>query len=270
MDKKVRNLSLKEKLDVVKMITEEKKTVKEAVIKFKCGKSQIYSIIKEKDKIIEKYMSSANINVKKGRDGNYAEINKSVFEWFLQASAQNIPISGPILQAKAKEMAKLLKVDGFSASNGWLQSFKKNHGITCNVRKCFKHCGFLFGNGDSIQSKTVIEPENIMQIQDAIKDIYSGVSENKISAAPCIDTDKETATKMDHKNLQEIEDSHSKHANDTGAEDPPLDEPKPLSQMQVFNYIKALKEFGKVKGDQEFFDKATDLEICFNNFIKKS
>ncbi|XP_045153483.1 CENP-B homolog protein 2-like [Echinops telfairi] len=270
MDKKVRNLSLKEKLDVVKMITEEKKTVKEAVIKFKCGKSQIYSIIKEKDKIIQKYMSSANINVKKGRDGNYAEINKSVFEWFLQASAQNIPISGPILQAKAKEMAKLLKVDGFSASNGWLQSFKKNHGITCNVRKCFKkHCGFLFGNGDSIQSKTVIEPDDIVQIQDAINDIYSGVSENKISAAPGIDKDKEMATEMDHRNVQEMEDSLSTQDNDEGDEDLPLDEPKPLSQMQVFNYIKALKEFGKVKGDQEFFDKATDLEICFNNFIKK-
>ncbi|XP_006882444.1 PREDICTED: tigger transposable element-derived protein 6-like [Elephantulus edwardii] len=498
MEKRVRNLSLQEKFDVVKMITEEKKTVKEAVVKFKCGKTQIYTIMKEKEKIIEKYMSSTNVNVKKERDGNYAEINRSVFEWFLQASARNIPISGPILQAKAKEMAKFLKVDGFSASNGWLQSFKKKHGITSSVaceqsnefekdiqswftklkeiirgydpkdianadetalfyramphrtlkmkgeecsrgrfskerltvllttfadgtfekpwiigksekpqcfrnieisqlsvewkwnkkawmtgaiyeeflnklnnnmkkqnrsillfvdnaschrslplsnikliffppsttvvlqpldngiiqnikvnyrklllqkviagiemckmasetwgkidildaisflkrsikmikeetvRKCFKNCGFLFGSGDSVQNETVLEPDNIRQLQDAINDIYSDVSEHRVSAACYIDIDKDAATEMEDMNLQDIVDLQSKDEDDEDDEDLPPEEPEPLSQTQVFNYIKALKDFGKVKGDQEFFYKAKELEICFNNFIQKS
>ncbi|XP_023592844.1 tigger transposable element-derived protein 4-like [Trichechus manatus latirostris] len=244
MDKRVRNLSLKEKFDVVKMITEEKRTVKEAVNKFKCSKTQIYSIMEERDKIIEKYMNSINANIKKGRgDGN----QQSVFEWFLQASASNVPISGPILQAKAKETAKLLKVDGFSVSNGWLQSFKKKHGITCNVA-----CGESNGVG--------------MQVQAAVNDIYSGVSENRVSATSYVVIDKEIATEMDDINLQEIVGLQSKDDND---EDIPLEEAEPVSQAQVFSYIKALKEFGKVKGDQEFFDKAIDLEICFSNFIKK-
>ncbi|KAJ8961705.1 hypothetical protein NQ318_021305 [Aromia moschata] len=42
------------------------------------------------------------------------------------------PVTGPVLQAKAKQFHASLNVDSnFSASNGWLARFKKRHGIRC-------------------------------------------------------------------------------------------------------------------------------------------
>ncbi|XP_054737831.1 tigger transposable element-derived protein 6-like [Anastrepha obliqua] len=42
------------------------------------------------------------------------------FNWFAKARSQNIPISGPILKAKAMEIAGKLGVPNFNASDGWL------------------------------------------------------------------------------------------------------------------------------------------------------
>jgi hypothetical protein len=43
----------------------------------------------------------------------------------------NISILGPMLQEEALLIAEKLGIIGFSASNSWLESFKKEHGI-CN------------------------------------------------------------------------------------------------------------------------------------------
>ncbi|CAM1308249.1 Uncharacterised protein g4794 [Pycnogonum litorale] len=48
--------------------------------------------------------------------------------WFNVARDKSFPVSGPILQHKADEMATKLKIH-FKCSNGWLERFKKRHGI---------------------------------------------------------------------------------------------------------------------------------------------
>lgn len=45
------------------------------------------------------------------------------------ATARTLPVSGPLLQEKAKEVATMLHLDAFKASNGWLESFRRRHGI---------------------------------------------------------------------------------------------------------------------------------------------
>ncbi|KAJ8961835.1 hypothetical protein NQ318_021450 [Aromia moschata] len=50
----------------------------------------------------------------------------------LEIRALGEPVTGPVLQAKAKQFHASLNVDSnFSASNGWLARFKKRHGIRC-------------------------------------------------------------------------------------------------------------------------------------------
>ncbi|KAJ8946434.1 hypothetical protein NQ318_014421 [Aromia moschata] len=45
------------------------------------------------------------------------------------------PVTGPLLQAKAKQFHARLNVDSnFSASNSWLARFKKRHGISLNIK----------------------------------------------------------------------------------------------------------------------------------------
>lgn len=51
-------------------------------------------------------------------------------EWFKMVRAKKIPVSGPMIQHKAKELADALGIENFSASNGWLDRFRIRNNIT--------------------------------------------------------------------------------------------------------------------------------------------
>ncbi|GBN78214.1 hypothetical protein AVEN_45095-1 [Araneus ventricosus] len=51
-------------------------------------------------------------------------------QWFKQARDKNIPISGPIMRAKAEQFASALGSQDFKASTGWLNSFKDGNDIS--------------------------------------------------------------------------------------------------------------------------------------------
>ena len=54
-------------------------------------------------------MKQTRIKVsKKLMDVNAQKLDEQVYEWFAQQRSKNIPISGPILQEKAREIAELL------------------------------------------------------------------------------------------------------------------------------------------------------------------
>ena len=55
---------------------------------------------------------------------------KEFITGFTAARSRNIPISGSLMQAKAKQVAAILQFDQFKASNGWLESFQKRHNIS--------------------------------------------------------------------------------------------------------------------------------------------
>lgn len=66
----------------------------------------------------------------------YDDLEKILMEWFTEARAAKIPINGSIIKEKALEIAEKLKLQGFSASNGWIDRFKKRNNL------CFKSiCG---------------------------------------------------------------------------------------------------------------------------------
>ena len=57
-------------------------------------------------------------------------INDTVYEWFVLQRAKKIPVSGPILQAYAKNFAQELgDSSSFKASNGWLERFKSRYNV---------------------------------------------------------------------------------------------------------------------------------------------
>jgi DNA-binding XRE family transcriptional regulator len=57
------------------------------------------------------------------------EVNNIILEFFIKCRAQNIPVTGPMLQAKAAEIALSLQIEKFTASNGWLEAFR--HTLCC-------------------------------------------------------------------------------------------------------------------------------------------
>ena len=58
-------------------------------------------------------------------------LDDAVFLWFAHKRSQGVPVSGPILMAKALELnAKINPGDEkFKASTGWLKNFQSRHGI---------------------------------------------------------------------------------------------------------------------------------------------
>ena len=50
------------------------------------------------------------------------------FQTSMEAKA-NCKVSGPILQTKAENLAKMVGLESFLSSSGWLSRFKQQHGI---------------------------------------------------------------------------------------------------------------------------------------------
>ncbi|XP_060844196.1 tigger transposable element-derived protein 6-like [Rhopalosiphum padi] len=75
-----------------------------------------------------------------------ALVDKVTFEWFCRARSYNLPVSGPLLQEKAREVANEVGLENFKASNGWLQKFRERHNIS------FKN---ICGEGNSVDTSVV-------------------------------------------------------------------------------------------------------------------
>ncbi|XP_006009662.1 tigger transposable element-derived protein 2-like [Latimeria chalumnae] len=60
-----------------------------------------------------------------------APLDTAVYNWFVQERAVGTPISGPIVKAQAEKFCQKLNGDNnFAASQGWLDCFKRCHGIS--------------------------------------------------------------------------------------------------------------------------------------------
>ncbi|KAJ8403863.1 hypothetical protein AAFF_G00347310 [Aldrovandia affinis] len=60
------------------------------------------------------------------------EIDRAIYQWFIYERSEGTALSGPIIQAKAQELAR--RIHGpdcvFTASDGWFWRWQKRHGIT--------------------------------------------------------------------------------------------------------------------------------------------
>ncbi|XP_054734021.1 tigger transposable element-derived protein 4-like [Anastrepha obliqua] len=121
MAPKKKVLFIKEKMEIINVFEKDKLSVRGIAKRFNIGKTQAAEINKNKEKIRSKWESGVNVHQKRSflKEGG-SEIDKMCFNWFAKARSQNIPISGPILKAKAMEIAGKLGVPNFNASDGWL------------------------------------------------------------------------------------------------------------------------------------------------------
>uniref|UniRef100_H9GL84 HTH CENPB-type domain-containing protein n=1 Tax=Anolis carolinensis TaxID=28377 RepID=H9GL84_ANOCA len=62
---------------------------------------------------------------------DYEKVSEALYVWYMQFRDKSVPISGPILQQKALHFQKEFNEGDpdFSASNGWLNRWKKRYGI---------------------------------------------------------------------------------------------------------------------------------------------
>ena len=96
---------------------------------FGCGRTCIQTI-KQKENVLTDWKCCENSSLKKkGRSKEFQCINNAVWRWFCMAREALIPVSGPMIQGEALQIALKLNVTGFTASNGWLEKWKTTHNV---------------------------------------------------------------------------------------------------------------------------------------------
>ena len=99
---------------------------------FSVGRTLVQLIIKKKEEILTAYQSNLGKGQKQKRQrtGKFSDVNRALWDWYMTCRSSNIPVSGTMLQDEALIIAEKLGIEGFVASNGWLESFKKTQNIS--------------------------------------------------------------------------------------------------------------------------------------------
>ncbi|KAM7306822.1 tigger transposable element-derived protein 4-like [Ixodes scapularis] len=63
------------------------------------------------------------------RLADHKGLEKALFLWFKRDRSSNLPVTGPILEEKARNIALQMGTENFKFSDGWLSRFKKHHGV---------------------------------------------------------------------------------------------------------------------------------------------
>src|SRR5215472_2424997 len=115
-------LSLQQKSEVLLHVEkgESQRTLAE---QYGASKTTNANIKKNEHSVINAVESNCSQNRKrKMRKTENEEVNNIILEFFIKCRAQNIPVTGPMLQAKAAEIASSLQIEKFTTSNGWLEA----------------------------------------------------------------------------------------------------------------------------------------------------
>lgn len=94
---------------------------------FRTSRSTISGMMKRREKIIARFNKCDK--GKRVRSSNHIEIENALLDWFKQQRANNVPVSGPMLQVKAEEFAVILNKDSFKCNASWIQRFRSRHNI---------------------------------------------------------------------------------------------------------------------------------------------
>jgi hypothetical protein len=68
--------------------------------------------------------------LKRQRDVQNKELENALALWVLGREQRGETVTGPLIQEKAKRFAAVMKIQGMAFSVGWLDGFKKRHGLS--------------------------------------------------------------------------------------------------------------------------------------------
>lgn len=128
MRRKRKSYSVSEKLALVSAVESGRKKV-DICREYGISASTLSSITKNKDSIMGAYEES-RLEAKRLRKAAREDLDRALLCWYHQAVACGTPISGPLLQAKAEQIAAELGYEDCSVANAWVERFKRRHSLT--------------------------------------------------------------------------------------------------------------------------------------------
>ena len=90
-------------------------------------------MVKDHDKIRQQFAKNGNLKSKGLRKSPFQSLEEPLVRWVRFARENKVPITGNIIQEKAKDFAKELGLQDFSASDGWIHRFKARNNLCGKV-----------------------------------------------------------------------------------------------------------------------------------------
>eukprot|EP00815_Leptocylindrus_aporus_P004797 CAMPEP_0116059018 /NCGR_PEP_ID=MMETSP0322-20121206/5552_1 /TAXON_ID=163516 /ORGANISM="Leptocylindrus danicus var. apora, Strain B651" /LENGTH=251 /DNA_ID=CAMNT_0003543331 /DNA_START=1 /DNA_END=756 /DNA_ORIENTATION=- len=127
---KKRKITISTKIEIVEFLKTPGSSIRKAVDKFNVSKGTVQRAKRQASDLLMLKENNWNTSLTRLSPN---ELNSLVFRWFSLARVQGFPISGPILQEKARQLAKKLGNESFNASDGWLTSWKRKYNVSFRV-----------------------------------------------------------------------------------------------------------------------------------------
>jgi len=160
MNKRKQRLSIEQKCKIITALEDGTK-ISSICALYGVNKSTISKIRNNKENIKEFVKNSVMpaSKIKRISVARLPDIEKLLYQWFLNERLNHNIINDEMLRIKALEIHRELKSDTlFSASHGWIQKFKNRHSI-----RLLKICG------EKLSSNDAAVPTFIESFKDNIK-----------------------------------------------------------------------------------------------------
>ena len=102
---------------------------------------------------------SEEANKQRERPSHFPQVEEALALWLSNALAAEVVINGDILHEKAKIFAQGFEINNFTASNGWVDKFKRRHHLKEYVK---------YGEANSTPLETLEEKRR--KLHEIIKD----------------------------------------------------------------------------------------------------
>ena len=128
--RKLKSTPITKKYVIIKEI-DKGKSLTSVALKHGMSKQTVSNWVKQKKKIYEAVDSNSSTKKRhRFKPSTYEHLDDACYKWLVNARAQNIPVSASVLKTKAICFAKELGLTDFSASDGWLDRWKKRKNVS--------------------------------------------------------------------------------------------------------------------------------------------
>lgn len=125
-------VSFEKKVEAIKRV-QKGELMRVVAADYGVSRNTISDWMKDREKIEKNFMlfSDGAATKKSTKTTTFSKTGEALYMWFCLRRQVGVPISGVILQAKAKILSQQFPDENknFAASNGWLNRWKKRYGI---------------------------------------------------------------------------------------------------------------------------------------------
>ncbi|KAG0414085.1 hypothetical protein HPB47_008758 [Ixodes persulcatus] len=161
--------TLREKVEILREVDAGKANKVEIAKKHAIPRSTLSTYVRNRKTIEDAYEAEVFAHGRKRlRSAKHPDLEKALITWVKEMRSQDLPLSGPIIMAKAAEFALHLKHHDFAVSEGWFHRFRQRHDLVFRI---------VSGEGKDVSMETcAIDTGECEVVFEGMRDLLQDVS----------------------------------------------------------------------------------------------